>query len=175
MILLGMGGNLDSRFGSPDQTLAACLPVLQARGIKVLVVSSIWKTEPVPISDQPIFSNAVAVVETHLSPHALLSALREIEEDFGRVRTVRDAARIIDLDILTYNDLVFEDADLALPHPRMHNRGFVLYPLQEVAPGWMHPVLEKSVATMIAGLPDKDGALRDRPVLLLRKEMENCP
>ena len=93
-------------------------------------------------------------VETELDLRALFRLLQDIEAGFGRVRTVRNAPRVLDLDILAYHDTVYEADDLVVPHPRMHERGFVLYPLQEIAPDWIHPVLKMPVAAFISSLPD---------------------
>ena len=120
-------------------------------GITVIKPSSIYTTRPVPASDQPDYSNAVALVETAHDPHALLHALLGIERTFGRVRDAenRNAARTLDLDILAYNNTVLVDDRLDLPHPRLHERLFVLEPLAEIAPGWVHPVSGQSAAALL--------------------------
>lgn len=154
MILIGLGANLPGPFGSPEEALQACVPVFADKGFPVVHASHIWESAPVPVSDQPWYRNAVAEVETDLSPQALIKALHEIEHDFGRVRTVRNAPRVLDLDLLAYGTLVLDEGGLHLPHPRMHMRAFVLFPLREIAPDWRHPVLEQSVDEMIVALPD---------------------
>ena len=98
-----------------------------------------------PVSDQPWFVNGVARVETTLDPTALLSLLRRLEQEFGRQRSVRNAARTLDLDIIDYDGKVENTPELTLPHPRMQDRAFVLLPLAEIAPGWRHPALGKAV------------------------------
>jgi len=153
MILLAFGSNLPSRFGSPAQTIVAAGEALSVAGIKILKMSSIWKTAPVPMSDQPWYCNAVAEVETSLAPLALLSVFKALEADFGRLETARNAPRVLDLDILAYHEVTMQTKKLVLPHPRLHERGFVLYPLQEIAPAWRHPVSGEVVADMIARLP----------------------
>ena len=156
MILIGVGSNLPSpKFGTPLQTCEAALAELQKRGVKVSRRSRWYESAPVPVSDQPWFVNAVAAVETDLSPQALLSLLHEIESEFGRVRRTRDEARILDLDLLVYNDLVNQRPPI-LPHPRMHQRSFVLLPLAELAPDWRHPANGEPIAKLIAALaPDQ--------------------
>ncbi len=153
MILIGLGANLDGIYGSPDQCLQECANLFAIPDIKIVKLSSIWKSAPVPISDQPWYKNAVCMVETKLSPHDLLSALAKIEDDAGRARSELNAARTLDLDILSYNDEIINDEHLTLPHPQMHNRAFVLYPLREIAPNWIHPTLGKSVDEMIGQMP----------------------
>jgi 2-amino-4-hydroxy-6-hydroxymethyldihydropteridine diphosphokinase len=100
----------------------------------LLAFSSLYRTAPVGKLDQPDFINAVALIETGLPPHDLLKALLEIEQGHGRVREYRNGPRTLDLDILLYDDLHCSDCHLTLPHPRMHQRAFVLRPLFEIAP-----------------------------------------
>lgn len=152
MILLGLGANLDGRYGLPEQALKACVAMLPEYGLRLLAASSVWKTAPVPVSDQPWYRNAVCLIETDFEPLELLAAVKTLERDFGRETAQINAPRVIDLDILAYNDLVKSEG-LILPHPRMHERAFVMYPLQEIAPGWIHPVSGQSVNDMIANLP----------------------
>ncbi len=154
MILLGIGGNLPGKYGSPEQAIEAAKGYLECAGIKIVAASRIWVTEPVPKSDQPWYRNAVFQVETALSPEDILAEIAAIEKAFGRERNERDAARIIDIDLLAYHDQVMSAPDLHIPHPRMHQRGFVLYPLRDITRDWAHPVLQKNVCELIAMLPD---------------------
>jgi 2-amino-4-hydroxy-6-hydroxymethyldihydropteridine diphosphokinase len=154
MILIGLGANLPSKYGDPSQTLRAAVDALYARGVRVVRESSVWVTAPVPMSDQPWYRNMVVAVETALGARALLMLLKAIEADFGRVEATRNAARVLDMDVIAYGDEVLEGGDISIPHARMHERGFVLYPLREVAPDWIHPVSGKSVGDLMAELPD---------------------
>ncbi len=160
MILIGLGANLDSRYGTPEETLSTCCSFLEQRQIKVLKSSNIWKSAPVPLSDQPWYRNAVCLIETDLPSHDLLKALAAIEEESGRVRHGRNAPRVLDLDLLAYNRDTLCDDILSLPHPRMHERAFVLYPLKEVAPQWVHPVLDSSINTMLENMPSGQEIVR---------------
>lgn len=155
MILIGLGANLSSpRHGPPRRTLEAALDRLNGEGIGILARSRFYTSAPVPASDQPWYVNAVAEVQTGLSPAALLAALLAIESEFGRVRGTVNAARVIDLDLLAYGDRVTPaDAQPALPHPRLSGRAFVLLPLAEIAPQWHHPGTGAEVLAMIRGLP----------------------
>ncbi|MCB1651442.1 MAG: 2-amino-4-hydroxy-6-hydroxymethyldihydropteridine diphosphokinase [Alphaproteobacteria bacterium] len=155
MILIALGANLPSRYGPPEDTLKAAIAEMRARSLKLLKSSSIWLTAPVPASDQPWYRNAVIVVDTQERPAALMALLQGIEKDFGRVRSAgnQNAPRLLDLDILAFHDEILEQEGLKVPHPRLHERAFVLYPLQEVAPDWCHPVLKHSVSDLIAVLP----------------------
>jgi 2-amino-4-hydroxy-6-hydroxymethyldihydropteridine diphosphokinase len=156
MILIGMGANLPGPFGAPEQALAAAKTALVYGGMDIVAASRVWLTAPVPASDQPWFRNAVLAVRTDLTPAALLKRLHDIERDFGRVRTVRNAARVIDLDLLAYGDCVLagQGDDLILPHPRMHRRGFVLLPLRDIAPAWVHPRLNVTLDDLLKSLPE---------------------
>lgn len=163
MILIGLGANLPSVVGNPQQALEVALARLEGAGVHVAARSQWYRTAPVPVSDQPWFVNGVARLETALEPPALLALLRRIEFDFGRKRTVPNAARTLDLDILDYDGRVMDTVDLVLPHPRMQDRAFVLLPLAEVAPLWRHPILGKDIETLISALPadQKAGPIPD--------------
>jgi 2-amino-4-hydroxy-6-hydroxymethyldihydropteridine diphosphokinase len=153
VILIGIGGNLASpRFGSPLDTLAAALVALQAEGIRVITRSAWYRTEPVPRSDQPWFVNAVASLATHLAARDLLAALHTLEEQFGRVRSEPNAPRVLDLDLLDYQGKVTDTASLVLPHPRLHQRRFVLLPLAEIAPDWRHPLSRLTAEQLLSRL-----------------------
>jgi len=149
MILIGMGANLNSDYGSPIETLtAACL--ILAAGATVVKKSRIWKTAPVPFDvSQNWYHNAVIEVDTDLSPEALLDLLLNIEQEFGRVRSVKNAPRVLDLDLIAYEEQVFESEDLTIPHPRMHERLFVLKPLADLNDNWIHPKTDQSIAEML--------------------------
>lgn len=155
MILIGLGANLPSeRFGAPKATLKAALGELEKRGVRVVRRSRWYASAPVPPSAQPRYVNAVAIVETALSPEALLALLHAIEADFGRRRTVAGAAREIDLDLLAYDDLIRQESPPILPHPRLAERAFVLRPLCDIAPDWRHPQLHKSARELAAAAGD---------------------
>jgi 2-amino-4-hydroxy-6-hydroxymethyldihydropteridine diphosphokinase len=137
--------------GEPAATLRAALEKFPKHGIAVTRVSPFYRTAPVPVSDQPWFVNAVAEVKTDLPPVALMQVLLQVEKDFGRERSVKNAPRLLDLDLLDYAGNALRMADLELPHPRLHERAFVLYPLRDLAPGWKHPD-GKKIAGLIGDL-----------------------
>ncbi len=153
MILVGIGSNLPSTAGDPPvDNCRKALESMENAGISVIDVSRFYKTAPVPASDQPWYINAVASVETDLPPEAVLDRLLEIEAAMGRERGERNAARIVDLDLLAYDDLVMDSERLTLPHPRLTERAFVLLPLRDIAPDWVHPVTKQSLAALIDAL-----------------------
>ena len=150
MIFVALGSNLTSIYGSPEETIEAAKLALAMRGVDVVRSSRVWVTEPVPKSDQPLYRNAVIEVDTDLPACDLLALLHGIEQEFGRIRLVQNEARPLDLDLLIYHKEVIDDADIHVPHPRMHERAFVLVPLSEiVGQVWQHPVLKKTVREML--------------------------
>jgi 2-amino-4-hydroxy-6-hydroxymethyldihydropteridine diphosphokinase len=155
VIFIALGSNLFSdAYGSPEDICVAAINALEQRGISITARSRWFRTAPVPVSDQPRFVNGVIAVETLLPPAELLGLLHEVETEFGRTRKIRNEARILDLDLIAYDDQIMTGPDgPILPHPRSHERAFVLLPLADVDPDWRHPVTGAAVADLIAALP----------------------
>jgi 2-amino-4-hydroxy-6-hydroxymethyldihydropteridine diphosphokinase len=154
LILVGVGSNLAAPgFASPRDTAEAAVAELPAIGVAVVARSPWYLSEPVPASDQPWFVNSVVAVATELPPEALLARLLALEARFGRARGARNAARSLDLDLLDYDGRQCTTATLILPHPRLHERRFVLIPLRDIAPEWRHPTLGMTAAELVARLP----------------------
>jgi 2-amino-4-hydroxy-6-hydroxymethyldihydropteridine diphosphokinase len=128
---VALGANLENPVRQVQQAISELGAIERTR---VLAISSLYRTAPVGYADQPDFINAVAKLKTGLSPHELLDALHIIENRHGRQRSVRNAPRTLDLDLLMYGSHEIREDDLTLPHPRMHERAFVLLPLAEIAP-----------------------------------------
>ena len=150
--LIALGANIPSPAGTPAQTLKAALAVLAGAGIEIAGVSPFYETEAWPNPDDPPFMNAVAAIRTRLQPVALMALLHKVETDFGRTRSVSNAARALDLDILDYAGQV-SDGPVVLPHPRLAERRFVLEPLKHVAPHWRHPVSGRDINVLLKALP----------------------
>lgn len=157
-ILVAVGANLASAEGrTPLETCRwaagqlAHLPGLAVRG-----VSRWFATRPVPASDQPRFVNGAVWLSGAIEPCRLLEMLQAIEAEAGRVRGVPNAARTLDLDLLAMDDVAMASPKLVLPHPRLQDRAFVLAPLHDIRPDWLHPVLNRSVATMLGAVSDQD-------------------
>ena len=158
MILIAIGANLPGEGGaSPVDTCeAAVAEICAIPGLALRVQSPWYRSQAVPVSDQPDYCNGVVRMSGDIEPRALLRALQAIETRFGRMRSVPNAARTLDLDIIDIRGVVCGEPDLVLPHPRAHERAFVLRPLQDVAPGWHHPVLQRNVAMLVADLPPQN-------------------
>ena len=155
-IYVGLGGNLPHpQYGAPRATLEASLATLEGRGIVTRRISPWYRTAPVPASDQPWYFNAVAEISTDLPADRLLAELHVVEEAFGRIRSVANAPRLIDLDLLDFRGEISPGGPgkATLPHSRLQNRAFVLRPLADLAPNWRHPVTGASIAALVAALP----------------------
>lgn len=146
---IALGANLPSPAGTPAQTFDAVIARLAELG-HIAARSSYHSTAPVGYADQPVFLNAAVALETDLDPRELLDKLLVMEREFGRDRShgIVNGPRTLDLDLVLYGDLILDSPELQLPHPRMHERSFVLDPLCEIAPGVIHPVLRKSMTQL---------------------------
>ena len=148
-VFIGIGANL----GSVRENFARAVRSIE-KCARLVAVSSLYESEPVGLEDQPKFTNAVVKVETELSPFELLDRLKAIEKELGRKKTVRWGPRVIDLDIIFYEDFVITTDSLVIPHPRAHERRFVLEPLLEIEPSAWHPVKNMSVKEISSKLGD---------------------
>lgn len=150
--LIGLGANLDDR----EETLRRAFEAMGALG-RVTAVSSLYESVPVGFRAQPLFLNAALALETRLSPRDLMAGLLAIEERLGRTRSFPNAPRTLDLDLLLMDDQVSLDPSVTLPHPRFHERAFVLVPLAEIAPAANHPRLLLTIEELLNRLPTTDG------------------
>ena len=154
-VLLGLGANLGDR----ATTLRAAVRGL-GRFLNITAVSPVYETAPMYITDQATFLNMALEAETALTPPALLTAVKELERRLGRTPTMRNGPRQIDIDIILYGDVVHATDTLDIPHPRMHERAFVLVPAADIAPNRRHPVRDRTVAEMLAELGPIDDLVR---------------
>jgi 2-amino-4-hydroxy-6-hydroxymethyldihydropteridine diphosphokinase len=152
MILIGLGANLPGRHGSPETALKGALARLEQRGISIERLSNWYWSAPVPPSGQPDFVNLVASIGWAHDAPAALSQLHAVEEEFDRRRAEPNAARTLDLDLLDFHGQI-NSGWPTLPHPRLHQRLFVLLPLRDVAPAWRHPATGETIAQMLAAAP----------------------
>lgn len=157
MIVIALGSNMNGPWGTPRQTVERAFRALDTFPLKLVAASPLATTEPFGRKNQPQFVNAAAVIETHLSPDALMRKLHMIEREAGRQRRLRWGPRTLDLDLIDYHGLVRRKKTLSvrplvLPHPGISERLFVLEPLVEVAPAWRHPLTKESAAFTIRKL-----------------------
>ncbi len=151
IVYLSLGSNVGDRL----QNLRTSIAALDDAGVSVRRISKIYETEPVDFLEQDWFLNCVVEGETALSAAELLQALRRIEQKMGSAKAFAKGPRIIDLDILYFNDAVIDAVGLQVPHPRMADRRFVLVPLAEIAPGLRHPITQKTATEMLQATSDR--------------------
>jgi 2-amino-4-hydroxy-6-hydroxymethyldihydropteridine diphosphokinase len=144
---LGVGSNIGKR----EENCLRAIELMEENGLKITKKSGMYETKPWGVKDQPAFINMAVEAETDASPHELLLLLKRIEREAGRRPGKRWGPRVLDIDILLYENLIMNENDLSIPHPLMHKRAFVLEPLSEIAPGRIHPVLHKTIKQLFIG------------------------
>ena len=153
-LFIGLGANLTpDGFATPQAGCEAAVVMLGDLGVNVIRMSRWYESAPVPMSDQPWYLNAVAEAATSFTAAATLDVLHQVETHFGRVRSVRNAARVLDLDLLDFGGQIYNQTVLKVPHPRMHERAFVLFPLRDLFADWTHPQTGQSLDALIDRLP----------------------
>jgi 2-amino-4-hydroxy-6-hydroxymethyldihydropteridine diphosphokinase len=157
IVYLALGSNLGDRLANLKQAIASLPPQMEVRA-----KSQVYETPPWGYEDQPKFLNQVIKVTTYLDPEPLLKHLKRLEFALGRRESFLNGPRLIDIDILFYDDLVLNKASIIIPHPRLHERGFVLVPLMDINPNLVHPVSKKSVREL-AALCDMSGIEKFAP------------
>ncbi|WP_374468316.1 2-amino-4-hydroxy-6-hydroxymethyldihydropteridine diphosphokinase [Phenylobacterium sp.] len=150
---MALGGNLAGDFASCEALLEAALARFPRAGLGVVARSSWWRSAAWPDPSAPEYRNGIALVEADQGPAAVLQALLAIETDLGRTRSAKNAPRTLDLDLIAYGRQVIDTPGLVLPHPRAHERRFVMGPLAELLPGWRHPVLGRTAVELAAEAP----------------------
>ncbi len=169
---IGFGSNIDDRFIYITQALRL---LLEADGVLLIQISSLYETEPVGYEEQDWFLNGVVAVETGLSLHRLLALLKGIEGGVGRQHRTRWGPREVDLDLLIYDQCSINTPDLIVPHPEMHRRSFVLIPFAEIAPDVLHPSLQQNIRTLLSNLTDeKTVKLAAPPPDIVPKDRTKC-
>jgi len=156
---IAIGSNIEDR----EDYLKKAVGELKKQS-KVLICSSLYETEPVGYADQGWFLNGVVKIDTRLIPNKLLEFILASEKKLNRVRTLPRGPRTVDLDILFYENQIVQEENFQIPHPRLHERAFVLVPLNEIASDFVHPILKKDVSAMLKDLPKQE------EVLLYKKE-----
>lgn len=161
MIIVSLGANIAPENGTPRAALEAAIAAMGREGLIITARSRWYASAPVPASSQPDYVNGAVLVESGLDPWHLLARLHRIEAEFGRTRSERWGARTLDLDLIDYHGFATfngwqsgrpgRPGELCLPHPRAHERAFVLRPLMDIAPHWRHPVLGVTAAALLRG------------------------
>jgi 2-amino-4-hydroxy-6-hydroxymethyldihydropteridine diphosphokinase len=149
-VIIALGGNLPGEHDSVESLLEAALATFHDNGLKVVARSGWWRSAAWPDPSAPAYLNGVTIVETDLGPAETLRVLHAIERRFGRERHVPNAPRTLDLDLIAYGRQVLDGPGVTLPHPRAHERRFVMGPLAEIAPGWLHPKLRQTAEDLAA-------------------------
>jgi 2-amino-4-hydroxy-6-hydroxymethyldihydropteridine diphosphokinase len=144
-VYIAIGSNLGDKLSNCRKGIE----LLEKSGITIVTCSHFYKTEPVDYADQDWFINAAVKAETDFAPLQLLKALKSIEKEVGRVETVRFGPRILDMDIIFYDDVIMDDSGLTIPHPRMHKRRFVLTPICDIDADIVHPALKQTMAELL--------------------------
>nr|WP_293907205.1 2-amino-4-hydroxy-6-hydroxymethyldihydropteridine diphosphokinase [Phenylobacterium sp.] len=148
--MVALGSNLAGDYGSSEALLEAALARFPEVGLPILKRSRWWRSAAWPDRQGPEYRNGVALVEAHAGPQAVLACLLRLETALGRERSERNAPRTIDLDLIAYGRQILDEAGLTLPHPRAHERLFVMGPLAEIAPDWRHPRLGRTASDLMA-------------------------
>ena len=156
MVYIGIGSNLESKFGDRHRNINLAISLLTNETVKLIKKSSFYETLSQPNINDPKFLNVVVSVETKLSPVDLMKALIAIEKKLGRIRRKKNDPRTCDMDIIDFNGLIknfrFDNSELILPHKSLNKRNFVLYPLQEISSNWIHPQTKKNINFLINNL-----------------------
>jgi 2-amino-4-hydroxy-6-hydroxymethyldihydropteridine diphosphokinase len=162
-VVIALGSNLAGAHRSPKALLEAAIARLPRAGMEVLARSPWWRSAAWPDPAGPAFVNGVALVETDLSPPALLAALAAVEREFGRRPGEPNAPRTLDLDLVAHGRSVIDGPGVVVPHPRAHERRFVMGPLAQIAPDWRHPVIGRTAAELAKAATVGLDARPDRP------------
>ena len=152
MIFLGIGSNLDSKFGNRFLNIKKTIDLISLEKIRVSKISSFYETPSYPNIKNPKFINIVIQIEFNLNPEILLKKILLIEKKMKRIRILKNEPRTCDIDIIDFNGLVINKKNISLPHPKAHERNFVLFPLKEISPMWIHPVMNKKIDILIKDL-----------------------
>ena len=160
MIILSLGSNLPSKFGDKFENIKIAINLIESSGIVIEKKSSLYETPSYPDSTKPQFVNIIISIKTNLNPVDLMIVLLHIEKKMDRKRNKKNDPRTCDIDIIDYNGQVLEfkikDLKLKIPHEKLSNRNFVLFPLEEIIPDWKHPKTKENISAIIHKLPEED-------------------
>ena len=152
MIYLNIGSNLPSCYGGRRANIKKSVKFLKELKIKLIDISDFYETPSYPDKTKPKFINLCLKIETNLRPNILLKEIQKIEKKMGRNRSKANEPRVCDIDIIDYKGKIINENDLKIPHPKLHLRNFVIYPLREIEPGWLHPTFNKKINSFFLDL-----------------------
>ena len=155
MIYLNIGSNLSSSFGDKIDNIVKSISLLKKLNVRILDISNIYQTPSYPIRSFPKFNNVTIKLESPIKPNDFFIEMKKIEKKIGRIKSPKNQPRVCDIDIIDYNGLILTNSNLQIPHPRMHKRNFVLYPLKDVSPEWQHPIFKKKIDYFLNQLNQK--------------------
>ena len=167
-IIIGIGGNIKSEEGvHPIRIAMRAISYFKDYSINITNQSSWYETEPIPKSDQPNFFNCIVLANTNLNELDVLKSLHEIEYKLGRKRRMINEARIIDLDLIDYSNKILINKEIVIPHPRAHQRRFVMEPLAELDKNWVHPILKTNISKILKKLDNQNIKIFDEKEILI--------
>lgn len=149
MKIISFGSNLSFKNSLPIENIKAAYDILSDYNIKILNKSHIYQSEAYPNKSDPLFYNSALSIDTKLQPNELLKNILKIEKNFGRVRTKKNSPRTLDIDIISFDDLILNQSNLKIPHPSLHLRPFVILPIRDLDKNWKHPVFFKTITQFI--------------------------
>ena len=156
-VIISIGGNIKSKDGShPIQVAEKAINCFKDYSITVIKRSKWYESDPIPKSDQPKFFNCIIFANTFLKALDVLNSLHKIENLFGRERKLVNEPRVIDLDLIDYSNKIFRNKEIIIPHPRAHQRRFVMEPLAELDKNWIHPILKINIKRILNGLDNQN-------------------
>ena len=152
MIFLGIGSNLNSKFGNRFSNIKKTVDLILHEKIKIKKISNFYETPSYPDINNPKFINIVIEIESNLNPESLLKKIFFVEKKMERKRNFKNEPRTCDIDIIDFDGIVISKKNINLPHPKSHERNFVLFPLREICPMWIHPIMNKKIDVLIEDL-----------------------
>ena len=155
MIHLNIGSNLDSKFGSRFKNISIAINLLSKSGVKIHKISNFYQTPSYPNKKLPNFLNVGVYAKYEYDENKLINEISLIEKKIGRKKTKKNSPRVCDIDIIDFNGLIIEQSKLKIPHKKCHLRNFVLYPIMQIDPEWLHPIIKKKVKLLINKLDQK--------------------
>ena len=155
MIHINIGSNLESKFGNRFDNISIAINLLAYSKLKIIKISNFFETPSYPNKKNPFFLNVGVLADYEFDEITLIKTINQIEKKIGRIKSKKNDPRVCDIDIIDFNGLIIENDKLQIPHQKCHLRNFVLYPLLQIDPEWIHPIIKKNVKFLIDKLDQK--------------------